>query len=255
MMYGLGSKRSLLLEFARRKLTDETTIFIDGFHPACNFKYIWETIMHTLGCSSSQSWTDDTFRSCFAQDSPSRRLYLVINNIDGINLRSEKIQTTLSILASTPNIHMVATIDHIHTVFMWDALKTTRFNWCWHATPTFEPYLHESSYETSLIATTDTLRGIRHVLKSLTSNAQGIFRILAEHQQDATGLAHGLLFEKCREAFLINSEVAFRTLLTEFLDHHIFTKRRLGGTDYYAIPLDTHSISMLLETFEIIDED
>lgn len=41
-------------------------------------------------------------------------IYLLINNIDGLMLRGEKTQSALGQLASLPNLHMVASIDHIN---------------------------------------------------------------------------------------------------------------------------------------------
>lgn len=42
------------------------------------------------------------------------RLYLLIHNIDGIMLRSNKVQDLLSCLASIPNIRILASVDHIN---------------------------------------------------------------------------------------------------------------------------------------------
>ena len=41
-------------------------------------------------------------------------LYLVINNIDGSTLRSEKAQRALAFLAAAPKIHILASVDHIN---------------------------------------------------------------------------------------------------------------------------------------------
>lgn len=42
------------------------------------------------------------------------RLYLIIHNIDGIMLRSNKAQNILAHLATIPNIHILASVDHIN---------------------------------------------------------------------------------------------------------------------------------------------
>ena len=279
LMYGFGSKRRLLLRFAKSFLNDGLVMIVDGFHPACNYRQLLDKIMHKMipqhGNHSSKHWTDQSeyLRHCLDKGSTVYpRLYLVINNIDGLNFRSDNVQTLLSVLSSIPNVHLVASVDHIHADFMWDAVKIARYNWIWHAVPTFEPYAHESSYETSIMAMSGPLglRGIGHVLRSLTSNARGVFRILATDQHESSheptskskkesrspvshgpvGLAHDLFLEKCRETFLVNSEMAFRSQLTEFLDHKIFVKRRSEGTDYYSIPLDSSSLANLLETID-----
>lgn len=45
---------------------------------------------------------------------PDLHVYLLIHNIDGPMLRGEKTQSALGQLASLPNLHMVASLDHIN---------------------------------------------------------------------------------------------------------------------------------------------
>ena len=42
-------------------------------------------------------------------------LYLIIHNIDGTMLRNEKTQNILSLLSLIPNIHLIASVDHINS--------------------------------------------------------------------------------------------------------------------------------------------
>lgn len=48
------------------------------------------------------------------RDNPNDRLYLIIHNIDGIILRSNKTQNVLASLATIPNIRVIASVDHIN---------------------------------------------------------------------------------------------------------------------------------------------
>jgi len=48
------------------------------------------------------------------EDNPDDRLYLLIHNIDGVMLRSNKAQNILASLAAIPNIHILASVDHIN---------------------------------------------------------------------------------------------------------------------------------------------
>lgn len=41
-------------------------------------------------------------------------IVLVVHNIDGVGLRSERAQTALSLLAELPQIHIVASVDHVN---------------------------------------------------------------------------------------------------------------------------------------------
>lgn len=45
---------------------------------------------------------------------PEERIFLLIHNLDGGMLRSSKAQDVLSRLASIPNVHMLASVDHIN---------------------------------------------------------------------------------------------------------------------------------------------
>jgi len=42
-------------------------------------------------------------------------MFLIVHNIDGIALRSSKVQSVLSLLASVRGLHVIASIDHINT--------------------------------------------------------------------------------------------------------------------------------------------
>lgn len=48
------------------------------------------------------------------KDNPDDRLYLIIHNIDGIMLRSNKAQNVFASLAAITNIHVIASVDHIN---------------------------------------------------------------------------------------------------------------------------------------------
>jgi origin recognition complex subunit 2 len=192
-------------------------------------------------------------------------IYLLIHNIDGANIRNERAQTALSILASCPNIHIIASIDHINAGLLWDSIKIARFNWIWHDATTFDDYMVETSFENTLMVRQSELggsRGVNYVLASLTSNARGIFRVLAEHQimemelanmegrgDESVGLTYNGYYTKCREAFFVSNDITFRTQLTEFRDHKVIqSKRSMDGTEVMYLPLDKSTLTNILET-------
>lgn len=147
----------------------------------------------------------------FLQD-PDNHIYLIIHNIDGPMLRGEKNQQALGQLASIPNMHLLASIDHINaplgwlTIYwlsevfwyckcylpvqwciwdihcfygchcsVWDHSKMCVFNWLWYEMTTFLPYTEETSYENSLLVQQTgalALSSLTHVLRSLTPNAR-----------------------------------------------------------------------------------
>lgn len=48
------------------------------------------------------------------------RAFLLIHNIDGPALRTPQAQSVLSLLASIPQLSIVASIDHINAPMLWD---------------------------------------------------------------------------------------------------------------------------------------
>ena len=269
LIYGYGSKRLLLTKFATSTLTDAPLIIVNGYFPTLTIKDIMEKItsgaLQYSGPAGTLQEQIAFIHAYFSQpDRAIQKLYLLIHNIDGTSLRSEKTQLALSLLASCPHIHLVASMDHINTNILWDTVKTARFRWVWHELTTFKPYLTETSFENSIMVRQGELgpRGIQFVLASLTSNGKGLFRLLAEHQIQAEGEANGsgsknhadygmaynTLFIKCQENFLVSNAVTFRTQLTEFRDHRIVhSKKGQDGVEILYIPLSANVLEGILD--------
>ncbi|KAG0371179.1 origin recognition complex subunit 2-domain-containing protein [Gamsiella multidivaricata] len=274
LIYGYGSKRALLTKFATTVLTDAPLILVNGYFPTLTVREILSKIsseaLQYSGPTGTLQEQIALIQAYFSQpDRAIQKLYLIIHNIDGSSLRSEKTQSALSLLASCPHIHLVASMDHINTNILWDTVKAARFRWVWHELTTFRPYLAETSYENSIMVRQGELgaRGIQFVLASLTSNGKGLFRILAEHQiqserdvveggaastgsknQMDYGMAHSTLFKKCQENFLVSNAMTFRTQLTEFRDHRIVqSKKGADGVEILYIPLSAGVLEGILE--------
>ncbi|KAI9594798.1 origin recognition complex subunit 2-domain-containing protein, partial [Syncephalis fuscata] len=203
LVYGFGSKRSLMHRFAREMLTDGPLIVVNGFSPIVSPKEILEKIMSVLpdGARSAGTLLDQarhlTDYLAGLQKKPLstshrgskakatfKHIYLLIHNIECSGLQSERARAVLSTLAKSSHIYCMATIDHIHSGFLWDSSSMAQFKWIAHDTTTFEPYYVEISYENSLLAKSEEMDGkaARYVLSSLTVNARGLFRLLAEYQ-------------------------------------------------------------------------
>lgn len=269
VFYGYGSKRNLLNEFAQTALTDGPMIVVNGFFPSISIKDILLKItagaLGTAGPTGSIQDHVQFICNYFAdEDRDYESLYIVVHNLDGPNLRNDRTQTALSMLANASNIHLVASVDHLNAGLLWDNVKASRFNWIWHDATTFDDYLVETSFENSLLVRTGELggaRGAKFVLDSLTSNARGVFKILAEHQlmemgiqnvegrgNESVGLTYSHYYQKCREGFFVSSDLALRTELTEFRDHKLIsTKKNLDGTELFFIPLDQSTLVNIVE--------
>ncbi|KAG7227351.1 hypothetical protein INR49_000356 [Caranx melampygus] len=235
LVYGLGSKKTLLEDFRVSHLAQEIHLVVNGFFPSITLK----SCVHT---------------------GPDLHVYLIIHNIDGPMLRGEKTQSALGQLASIPNLHLVASLDHINAPLVWDQFKQSQFNWLWWECVTFQHYTEETSYENSLLVQQTgalALSSLTHVLRSLTPNARGIFKLLVKFQLENkddpsyTGLSFQDFYQRCREAFLVNSDLTLRTQLTEFRDHKLIrTRKGADGVEYLIVAVDASTLMDFLENEE-----
>ncbi|KAI8824552.1 origin recognition complex, subunit 2, partial [Fimicolochytrium jonesii] len=301
VFYGYGSKRALLNEFALEVLSaDAAVVVVNGFFPAISLKSILNSIADKLIPSYTTAKNSTTNRTMSAPTDQlthlltriTRRTYLLIHNIDAPPLRARATQAAFARLAAHPHIHLLATIDHINAPLLWDNVAAHNFNWLWRDLTTFADYEVETlrAGNTTLGArcaraglgevggvagATDgarTLSAVLHVLRSLNSNARGIFRLLCEHQLAAgdetdpaspsqqqkgnssnnitqPGLSHELWYAKAREKFLVGNDITFRTQLGEFRDHAIVVARKSpgDGREVLAVPLDRETLEAVLE--------
>ena len=185
---------------------------------------------------------------------PPKRLYIVLHNIDGQQLRSPEAQALLGELAAMPRVHLVASVDHVNAPLLWSKREAARFNFVWQEATTFAPYKYETAHVPQMLASKGEERHVRgavNVLRSLTSNARDIFRLLAEHQlanPESGGMTFHAFYTRCREQFLATSETTLKSHLTEFVDHELTrTKRGSEGVDLVHIPFADDVIAQLLE--------
>ncbi|NXY88043.1 ORC2 protein, partial [Alcedo cyanopectus] len=260
VLYGLGSKRDLLEKFRTSLLQESVHLVVNGYFPSITVRSILNSITeeileHTGTFRSPLDQLEFIIRS-FKEDS-SLELYVLIHNLDSQMLRGERCQQILAQLFSQPSIYLIASVDHINAPLMWDHAKLSLYNWLWYETTTFSPYVEETSYENSLLVQQSgslALSSLTHVLCSLTLNARGIFRLLAQYQLENKdnpsypGLSFQDFYQQCREAFLVNSDLTLRAQLTEFRDHKLIrTKRGADGVEHLLIPVDDSTLTDFLE--------
>ena len=192
-----------------------------------------------------------------ATNTNARRLYIVLHNIDGQQLRSSEAQALLGELAAMPRVHLIASVDHVNAPLLWSKREAARFNWVWQEATTFAPYVIETAHLPQLLASKGEerhIRGAANVLRTLTPNARHIFRLLAEHQlscPDEPGMSFHAFYTQCREQFLATSEMTLRSHLTEFVDHELTrTRRGSDGEDLVVIPFAADVLAQLLKEFD-----
>ena len=268
LLYGLGSKKRLMEDFCKQCLSRSCCLVVNGYFPGLTVKQILSNLSSDLlghdGSFKSHSehaqFITSTLENQSRTDIP-QEVFLLVHNVDGSMLRNERAQASLSLLAASQHIHVIASVDHINAALLWDQTKLGRFNWLWHDVTTFEPYREETSYENSLLVQHSgslALSSLTHVLKSLTPNARGIFEMLAkyqlEHKKEAEknyqGLSFSDCYRRCRERFLVNSDLTLRAQLTEFRDHKLVRSTKgSDGVEYLSIPVDDATLSQFLDEF------
>ena len=261
LLYGLGSKRGIIESFRKKSMTNEAHLVINGFFPSFTLKELLNTITDDL-LEAETSFNTVADQYTYIRDHydsvSSSKLFFVIHNVDGPMLRSQKVQHTLSYIAAAKNIHVVASVDHLNGPLIWDQNKLSLYNWLWYDCTTYNAYTEETSYENSLLVQqsgTLALSSLTHVMRSLTPNARGIFKLLAAYQMehmDGKGNYNGLsftdLYNKCREKFLVNSDLTLRAQLIEFKDHKLIKSRKgPDGVEYLNIPLDATILQQYID--------
>jgi len=268
LLYGFGSKRSLLHSYCNQVLEYEDKIVVNGFFSKISIKSILSDICSDIiGLKLFSLEVEEMLNTVVSYYSKlNNKLYLVIHNIDGINLRPHYCQVVLSKLANTPGINMIASIDHINASLIWEQKLALSFNWLTFDATTFQPYKYETSNEGSLALQGGfvegqcngglVLSGLLHVTESLTRNAKACFKLLVEDHletesnknNEEQGMSFAELYRKCREKFIVNSEINLRAHLTEFLDHKLLLmKKSLDGSDFLVVPLAKNVLEEYLE--------
>ncbi|GJN02545.1 hypothetical protein PR202_ga19907 [Eleusine coracana subsp. coracana] len=144
---------------------------------------------------------------------------------------------------------------------VWDKkMVHTQFKWSWYHVPTFAPYKVECVFYPLILASGGRAQSTKTalvVLQSLTPNAQSVFRVLAEYQLankkeegeiTVQGMPVSSLYTKCRERFLVSSQVTLNSHLTEFKDHDLIkTRKHSDGQDCLRIPLFSDALEKLLQ--------
>ncbi|KAJ9534815.1 hypothetical protein QJQ45_017297 [Haematococcus lacustris] len=264
LLHGLGSKRRLLSDFAHSALTDGAVVVINGWLPSVTaHKILLAAASAITGRALPKTTSGAELLSSVQQDAeewPGRHLYLVVHNIEGPGLRSEGDQLALAQLAQCSNVHLVASVDHVAASLMWSKAMEAMFRWQWVEAHTYAPYIAETLDKPSVLVGAfqqARQRGAGAVLRSLVPNARDVFALLVDHQLDdpeSEGLDFKLLFRMCRERFLLTSETALKSHITEFRDHELLATRRAtdGGGEVMYVPMDSAGLQQVQAELESI---
>jgi origin recognition complex subunit 2 len=241
LLFGYGSKRSLIEAFGREELAEEMSVLvINGYFPNLSLDTILTQILEHI--APKVSTTGDKLR--LIQTYLSEPLALLIHSLDSPVLRLPKNQQILSTLASNKYITIIASVDHVNAPLLFDSLKASRYNFLWHDATTFVPLHTELSFEDSTFLSGGTnatssvggLSGIKNVLNNLTTNARALYLLLLQHQlplhpenndpaEQEQGITFPLLRQLCAKKILpLANPTTLRGLLGEFFDHGLLVR-------------------------------
>ncbi|CAA2972112.1 origin of replication complex subunit 2 [Olea europaea subsp. europaea] len=275
LMYGFGSKKFLIEDFASSALTDYSVVVINGYLQQIHLKQVvitlaellwdqlkmhgkttWENLPKNQQPFNTKSM-DDLIAFLDGPHLEDKECFVcvVVHNIDGPSLRDSDTQQYLARIAACSHIRVVASIDHVNAPLLWDKkMVHTQFNWYWLHVPTFAPYNIEGTFFPLILAhsgSAQTVKTASIVLQSLTPNAQSVFKVVAEHQlahPNEEGMPLNNLYTICRERFLVSSQITLNAHLTEFKDHELVkTRRNSDGQDCIYIPLTSEALEKLVQ--------
>jgi origin recognition complex subunit 2 len=242
LCYGLGSKRDVLNRFATEVLAERAdVVVVNGVFPRLTVRDVLATIEAAFPAvrqapappPSAQASAVDVlayriythFLPPGLEPAPAHELaaddlYLVIHGIDSAGLRTAQAKTVLGLLASSPRIHLLASVDHVQAPILFstaethsrphsyptgwhDSVPASRgFNWLYHDLTTLQPYDAEVALRIASASRLPTAgggaglateEGARHILTSVTELARRLFKALARSQMDSMA---GLTFAK-----------------------------------------------------------
>lgn len=243
-LYGFGSNRALLQKFAKHLHanhygeTARKTVIVNGYAHTTTMREVLSCIGSAIDPSQRipTSTPAAMVQSILTQLSNTNlTLTIIINSIDAAPLRKPGTQTMLARLAAHPQINLVCSADTPDYSLLWDIGVRSAFNFVFHDCTSFAPF----TVELDVIDEVHELlgrkarrvngrEGVAFVLKSLPDNAKKLFELLVTEVliateeegnvlDEAAGVEYRMVYNKAVEEFICSSEMAFRTLLKEYV--------------------------------------
>lgn len=266
-LLGYGSKKALLQDFVESFLGDRHVFRLAAYSKNASYLSLLHSVAENiLGAEKSSRRLDElTDQIC---DSLSANIVLVIEMADAPCMRNTEIWNSLVKLTSLSGVRIIFTAEHVNAMLLNTEEIWSSLNLAWHDATTMVPYSEEllciMNSRKGSIDGESKWKGAQFVLTSLTSTARNVFKVLAEHQLtqstqpsadsddeevDQRGMGVVMWYQHCQERFLVSNELAFRTQLTEFVDHELIRSvddSGQNGTEFY-IPFVRPQIEELLE--------
>ena len=292
-LYGYGSKRALLLGFAAHlaaRVGDADAhriVVVNGYvRAAAAPRDVLSTIAAAVDPAARLPAAGLAAAGRYLAgllSAGATTLTVVLHSIDGPALRRPGVQAVLAQLAAHPRLRLICSADAPDAALLWDAAARASFNFAFHDCTTFAP---PAAAELDVVDDVHELLGrtarrvggrdgVAFVLRSLPENAKSLFRLLVGEvlvaldeggggAGDGPGVEYRMLYNKAVEEFICSSEMAFRTLLKEwvslprrvdpanaaprFHDHQMITSRKDAlGTELLSLPFRKEELEAILE--------
>lgn len=253
MLYGFGSKRNLLLQL--EAYMNVHSIFIDAH-----------------GLNSSQVSHEFIAAGINLEEPSNQAVSVFIHGLDAHKLRNELFYRRLAEACHSRYIRLIATMEDPNFPILISPKLFEKFNFVFHDCTTYAPYQetelsHLPDQNTGRTVKKRSIKGALFVLASLTPNARAIFKLLAEQhlnplamqqinesdsedeeEDSANSMSQQDLFKLVQSKFLISSDSAFRTILTEFIDHELVkvVRSSLNGGEALVIPFSNSNIREII---------
>jgi hypothetical protein len=270
LLYGFGSKRSLLTDFRTTCLESVGDVLsIDGYDSSIQVEDVFDLMVEIFlsnqdpcgGRSTALNERAIAIGEAIAPIQLARKqpLYLMIHNIDGFRSREAQHAISLLLLHSSiqktiRTIRLVASVDHVSaTILLWDPETVFHFDFIWKEVHTYKPYIDEllkgaDSTKSRLRTRTKsavaaTTQSIYEVLSTIAPRPTEVLQVLATLQlKHSSAISFRDLFHVCKTKCLAISDVTLREYMTELLTHGLMETSRDNGVEYLVIP---HSNALL----------
>uniref|UniRef100_A0A7S1A8C5 Origin recognition complex subunit 2 n=1 Tax=Noctiluca scintillans TaxID=2966 RepID=A0A7S1A8C5_NOCSC len=273
LVSGVGSKRSVLNKFSDEVLLPwgASVVVIEGNSSRFSLVECLRDVLDQLHpgasrCGNSTGGLVGAIRVARRSCPKPRPLCLVVHNLEVLQPAN---QSTLAKLASSPGVHLIASVDNMWAPLTWDPQCLQDFNFCREEVHTHEGYDFEVAmrYQGNFPAwsglgedrKTAPKASLKLVLQSLTNNHRELVQALAECQlseKDRCGISQSALLTISSERMIAANTARLKNLLNELQSHDIVMQRPAanGGMLFY-LNLPEKALRSLAEDATLDDSD
>jgi len=254
LLEGVGSKSGLLDCFADQVLRPfgADIARLDAFDARGSLQgFLREVLSNQVPpgqckCGSSVEGLALAVRATREAMQPATPLAIVVHNLEALAAGQ---QAALALLAASPSVMLLASVDHSWAPLAWSTDVLKDFNFCREQVDTFQGYARvelKGKYPDQTPSWCDpnadrqqeSKVSIGLVLKSLTNNHRELCEVMAKNQLSkggTGGISMSDLLALAEDRMIASNVTKLRSLLNELTDHEIVVSRASsdGGTLFW----------------------